>query len=310
MNIWCWIALIVALQGIIFMLLVPLVIYNVLFRRTKPTKWARTCSMPEDPEYVRMYEQGLAWGERYRDRIEEVSIQNDGLKLCGRFIDFGQPKTVIIIPGRTEAGEYSYYFAEPYRRLGCNIMAIDNRSHGLSEGKVASLGFREYRDILAWGRYLHEERGSTQILLHGICIGSSTGLFALTAPDCPDYFRGMTADGMYTAFYHSFKNHMLEDKRPLFPTLQLTMLYIRIFSGANVVTDGPRRRMPWLKKPILFLHGREDIYSTPDQVKELYNICTSEKKLVWFEKGAHSRLRMNQPEEYDQAVVDFWREKC
>ena len=286
--------------------LLSYIIYRVLLVRSKPTKWGRTCSQPDDPEYARMYEQALQWAEPYADRIEEVSITNDGLKLCGQFIDFGAKQTVIVIPGRTEACQYSYFFSEPYRKAGFNILAIDNRSHGWSEGKRVSLGFKEYRDILAWGKYLHEVRGSEAVILHGICIGASVGLFALTSPDCPDYFRGMTADGMYSTFYQSFKNHMIEDKRPLYPYLYLVMMYIRLLSGANVVTDGPVKRMPLLKKPILFLHSKEDKYSLPNLAQELYNSCTSEKKLVWFETGAHSRLRINHPERYDQAIEDFW----
>ena len=308
MGLWLWIIAVMVLLGLILTMILSYVVYVKVLRRTSPEKWSRTCSIPDDPEIAALYEQALQWGATYSGQTEEVSIQNDGFKLCGQFVDFGADKTVIIIAGRTEACQYSYYFAEPYRKLGYNVLVIDNRSHGLSEGKVASLGFREYRDILAWGRYLHEVRGSRKVLVHGICIGSSTGLFALTCPDCPDYFEGLTADGMYPVFFESFKNHMIEDKRPLFPVLWQVMLYIRIFSGANVVTDGPIKRMHLMKKPILFLHGREDIYSLPEKAEKLYELCPSKKKLVWFPTGGHSRLRINHPQQYDQAIIDFWGE--
>ena len=308
MGLWLWIVAAMALLGLILLMILSFVIYVKVLRRTSPEKWSRTCSIPDDPEIAGLYEQALQWGATYSGQTEEVSIRNDGLKLCGQFVDFHSDKTVIIIAGRTEACQYSYYFAEPYRKLGYNILVIDNRSHGLSEGKVASLGFREYRDILAWGRYLHDVRGSQKILIHGICIGSSTGLFALTCPDCPDYFEGLTADGMYPVFFESFKNHMIEDKRPLFPVLWLVMFYIRILSGANVVTDGPIKRMHLMKKPILFLHGREDIYSLPEKAEKLYELCPSKKKLVWFPTGGHSRLRIHHPQQYDQAIIDFWGE--
>ncbi len=308
MSLWLIILIVVASQALIITMIMSYVIYCVLLRRTKPTKWSRTYSLTGDEEYDRLYNEALAWAQQYSQQTEEVSIQNDGLTLCGQFVDFHADKTVIIIAGRTEACQYSYHFAEPYRKLGYNILAIDNRSHGLSEGKVCSLGFQEYRDILAWGRYLHDVRGSQKVLIHGICIGSSTGLFALTSPDCPDYFQGLTADGMYATFYESFKNHMLEDKRPLFPVLAQVMFYIRVCSKANVVTDGPVKRLVLLKKPILFLHGKEDKYSLPQLTRELYDTCTSKKSLVWFDTGAHSRLRINHPQQYDQAIIDFWGE--
>ena len=117
---------------------------------------------------------------------------------------------------------------------------------------------------------------------------------------------GMTADGMYTTFAESFRNHMLEKNRPMFPFFQLCMLWIRLVSGANVVTDGPIRRIHALRRPILMIQSRQDIYSLPEKAEELYAACGSPKKqLSWFDKGGHSRVRCNAPEQYDQAIKDF-----
>ncbi len=281
------------------------VLYTVLLVRRTPDKWGRECSIPDDEEYVGMYREGLAWGEKYDSFRRPVSVMSDGLRLAGEYFDFGFSRAVIIIPGRMESCLYSYYFAEPYRAAGYNVLTIDNRAHGLSEGKFCSLGFKEYRDILAWGKLLHEQMGVEQVVLHGVCIGASAALFALTAPECPDYMAGMVADGMYTTFYESFKNHMREDHHPVFPFSLEVMAHIRLYGGANVVTDGPVRRITRLKKPILFLHSREDRFSLPEKAQILYEKCTAPKTLRWFEKGAHSRLRVNDPEGYERAVTDF-----
>ncbi len=304
-----WIILGVLLVVLVFyvlpMLLMSFILYRVLLVRTKPEKWGRECSIPDDEEYRRMFDEGLAWNERCKDVKNAVSVVSDGFHLYGEYFDFGRDKAVIIIPGRMESCLYSYYFAEPYRVAGYNVLVIDNRSHGLSEGRVTSLGFKEYRDILTWSRLLHEKLGNASVILHGVCIGSSCALFALTSPQCPDYLTAMTAEGMYPTFCESFRNHMLLDHRPIFPFLYLTMAYIRILSGANVVTDGPIRRISLLQKPILFLHSREDVFSRPDKAQQLYNKCTAPKTLVWFDKGAHSRIRINNEAAYDRAIVDF-----
>ena len=98
-------------------------------------------------------------------------------------------------------------------------------------------------------------------------------------------------------------------EKPRFPIVQGTMAWIRLVSGANVVTDGPLRRIDRLRKPILFLHSREDQYSLPEKAEELYARCTAPKQLVWFDHGAHSRIRINNTERYDEAIVSFLREK-
>lgn len=306
-SFWIWMAV---LAVFVFLLLPTFimagVLYTVLLVRNKPDKWGRVCSFPEDEEYVGMYGEALDWHEKWSGNMREVSVTNDGLRLAGEYFDFGAKRAVIIVAGRTEACLYGCYFAEPYRAAGYNVLIIDNRAHGLSEGRYATLGVKESRDLLAWSELLHGELGNEGVWLHGVCIGAAAALYALTAKDCPDYMLGMTADGMFTTFYESFKNHMIDMHHPNFPLTLEVMAHIRLWAGSNVVTDGPIKHVAALKKPILFLHSREDVFSLPEKAELLYGRCGSpNKKLVWFEKGAHSRLRVNDTERYDLAVREF-----
>ena len=256
-----------------------------------------------------MYKEGLEWGELYADYKRDVEVQSGRYHLVGEYFDFGGEKAAIVIAGRMESLKYSYYFAEPYRKAGYNVLVVDNRSHGYSDGIFCCLGYREYADIQCWSRLLVEELHNKAVFLHGICIGSSVALFALCDENCPDYIEGMCADGMFVNFGESFKNHMKEDNRPKLIFTWLVFLYMRIFSHADVVHDGPIKRVDRLKKPILFIHSREDTYSTPDQAEKLFEKCGSpHKKLVWFDKGRHSRVRVNAPEKYDRTIYEFLNE--
>ncbi len=308
MGVWFWV--LIAAAALLLLFIVPVlimsyVLYSILLLRGKPDKWGRVCSFPEDPEYKRMYEAGLLWGEDNKDHKKPVKIKSGKYGLCGEYFDFGADKAVIIIAGRTECCYYSYYFAKPYAESGYNVLVIDNRAHGWSDGKVCSLGYKEYKDIIEWSRMLYEY-GNKSVVLHGICIGASTALFTITANDCPDYITAMVSDGMYVSFYESFKNHMAEKKKPNFPMTYGVMTHIFFISGANVVTDGPLHRMPKMKKPILFMQSREDTYSLPELAEKLYAACPSEnKKLVYFDHGAHSRIRINDEQGYDDTVKEF-----
>ncbi len=306
-------ALLIILLVLIFVVIGPVlllsyILYNVILVRTSDTKWTRECSAPDDEEYKRMFDIGAEWADQNAASRKIVHVVSDGFKLYGEYFDFGYDKAVIIIPGRTESSPYSYFFSETYQKAGYNVLEIDNRSHGFSEGKRVSLGFKEYRDILKWSEFLHEN-GNEAVVLHGICIGASTALFALTSTDCPSYMKGMVAEGMYTTFAESFKNHMIVDKHPLFPIFYVTMVLVRILSGANVITDGPIKRISQLKHPILFLHSKEDLYSLPDKAQQLYDLCTADKRMVWFETSGHSRIRINYMEKYDEEVTRFLQEK-
>ena len=168
--------------------------YYELLVRTSKDKWIRHCSWPEDEEQSEMYRRGEKWAEQYAGNKVDVDCYSEKLHLFGEYFDFGADRAVIIIPGRMEACGYSYYFSEPYRAAGYNVLVIDNRAHGLSDGKYNSLGKHEHKDVLEWAKLLHDTFGVKSVLLHGVCIGSSTAAYALADKNCPDYVVGMVAD--------------------------------------------------------------------------------------------------------------------
>ncbi len=257
-----------------------------------------------------MYNEGLSWGKKNEKLKKDVSIENDGFKLYGEYFDFGYERAVVIVAGRTEGLYYSYYFAEPYVRAGYNVLVIDNRSHGLSEGVYNALGLKEYRDILSWCRYLHDMQGIIEVILHGICIGSAASFYALVSPECPSYLVGMTGEGMYTTFAESFKEHLREDKRPVFPFARFFFGIVKRKIGVDAVKNGPEKCMKDLKedKKILFLHSKEDLYSLPEKTYKMFEKCPAKKKnFVYFNKGRHSFVRINNKTAYDDAIVRFWK---
>lgn len=303
----------VLLGGLIFMLIytypISKRVYEEQLVRTSPEKWGRTCSFPDDAEQVQMWQRGVAWMESNKEKITELEIENDGFHLFGQYFDFGSDRCVIILPGRCESLVYSYYFAPPYEKAGFNVLVVDTRCHGKSDGKYNTIGLQESRDVLAWSKLVHDQFGNKEIYFHGICIGTSSGLFALSAKDRPDYLRGLVTEGCYVSFSETFKRHMMALNRPLFPVLQLVMMHIYKNTGTNVYRYKPisaiKRISPDCR--VLFLYGEKDIFSIPEKSRKLFAACASrDKKLVWFDKGGHSHLRINNTEKYDQAIIDFF----
>ena len=286
-------------------ILIAVILYLKLLVRTSKKKWTRDCSEKKDKEQIEMFEKGLQWEDENKNFKQEVSINNEGYNLYGEFFNFGFDKAVIIISGRSEGCKYSYYFAKPYKDLGYNVLVIDNRCHGLSDGKYLTFGLKEYSDILAWGKLLKETYSVKSILLHGICIGSATALYALISENVPEYYNGMIAEGMYSTFYDSFKNHIIEKKHKTFPVLSEVFFMVKHISKVDAKNYGPIYCINKLRKPILFLHSKQDKFSLPQEIDRVYNLCVAPKKIVWFDKGAHSHIRINNEQAYDQAVIDF-----
>ena len=286
-------------------LIISNVIYTVLFVRTDKEKWSRTVSWDDEEQRI-MFAQGQEWGDRYDKYRKTVQIKSQKFNLVAEYFNFGSDKVVIVIPGRMESGTYSYYFSEPYRKAGYNVLAIDNRSHGLSDGRYNTIGLKEYVDILEWIKYAHDELGNSSVIIHGLCIGSATALYAITDERCPDYVKALIADGMYVNFHESLKNHLIERKKPLFPFVGEIMFMMRLVAGKSAKKWSPINVIKKMNKPILFIYSKEDIYSLPELGQKLYDTCPSkEKRLEYFPHGAHSHVRINNTEAYDSKISSF-----
>lgn len=281
-------------------------VYQGTLVRTSKEHWGRTCSAPDNEEQKAMWDLGVAWAAQYRDRVKEVQIENDGLKLFGEYFDFGGDKCVIILPGRCESLMYSYFFAPPYQQAGFNVLVIDSRAHGLSDGKYNTIGVKESGDVKKWVRFACDTLGNKGVYLHGICVGTSTALLAMTAPDCPKEIEGLVTEGCYISFRETYKRHMIIDKRPLYPVLDMVMWRIRLHTGTNVYHDNPMRLFKLLRQRVLFIYGKQDVFSLPEKSQKLFDACAAEdKQIVWFEKGNHSHLRLTNTADYDKAIVEF-----
>ena len=152
---------------------------STLVRRNKK-KWDRTLQFNREP-YITMDAIGIKWMEDNIQYKEDVHVVNGKINLYGEYFDFGNDKCVMILSGRTESLRYGYYFAKPYAEAGYNILVMDPRAHGLSDGVFNTLGREESKDDLQWIKFLINEKGIKQIVDYKITINFwNIGLLLLT----------------------------------------------------------------------------------------------------------------------------------
>ena len=294
----------IAFWPIAYLIAAKHVYINNLKRGSKDT-WSRGHASCDDANILAMYAEGMAWHDANVSHKTDVHIENNGLNLYGEYYDLGNDKCVLIMSGRTESLEYGYYFAIPYAKLGYNILVVDPRAHGLSDGEYNTVGYEESKDAIAWARHVHDTFGVKSILLHGICIGSAGAMFALTSKDCPDYVVGMVAEGMFANFGESMKEHLIEKKKPVFMLNSMIDFWMKHYTGHSM-KYGPIDVIDKLNKPLLMLHSKEDKYSLPALAQKLYDKAGCEnKELVWFDHGRHSMLRITDTAKYDETIAQF-----
>lgn len=298
------------LIGIVLTFITAYIVYTkTLTRSKKKGSWGRNqCSEPGNVPLETMWKRGLAWKKQYESYIKELEIRSkDGLKLVGEWFDYGFDKTVIILPGRRETLVYSYFYANPYKDAGVNVLVIDQRAHGLSEGKYSTCGIKEAEDVSLWMKYLHDELKQKEIFIHGICVGTCCATIVATKYKV-DYLKAVIFDSMFIHYKEIYKNHFIEEGHHLFPVFYEVWMWFRLLTKCKINDSSPLKNMPLFDLPAIFIWGDKDKYCLPEKSQMLFDKCASkDKKLIWFKGAEHSRVRLFDEKGYDEAIKAFLR---
>ena len=295
------------LISVVMTFIVAYIVYSKTLMRGKSGTWGREhCSEPGCVPLETMWERGLKWQAKNKTFIKELSIKSkDGLKLVGEWFDYGFDKTVIILPGRREVLIYSYYYANPYKEAGVNVLVIDQRAHGLSEGKYSTGGIKEAEDVSIWMKLLHDELGQKEIFLHGICVGTCCATIVATKYKT-DYLKAVILDSAFISYKEIYKNHYIEGGHILFPVFYQIWMWFSFFTHCNINDSNPEKYMADFTLPVLYMWGTKDVYCLPEKSKILFAKCASKNKQIeWFDGAEHSRVRLFDEDRYDGLVKDF-----
>ena len=280
---------------------------NTMYRSPKKPR-TRECSDESVPDHKRMFAEGIAWSERYKGITEDLHIINGRYNLYGQYVNFGYGKCAVVLQGRTESLLYSYYFAGEYAKAGHNILVIDSRAHGLSDGKFVTSGVLEYKDLIMWLELVKEKYGIEAFTVHGICMGGAGALYAYSAlkKENKNWIKKVVFEGMYYSYYEIFRLHHIERKKPVFPFVYLVFFIAYLCTGARLFKKTPYKYIKNLDIPVLFIWSEEDFYCKKERNEALFAACPSEyKHKAYFPKGKHSHVRINQTAAYDQAIAEF-----
>lgn len=239
---------------------------------------------------------------------EEVYIKSfDNKKLFGRiYIHSLDRPWVIEVHGYKGCGlrDFAGGLPELYNR-GFNILLIDHRGHGGSEGRTITFGIKEHKDVISWVNYLNDKYDKPEIFMYGISMGGNTVLL-LNKDNLPSNVRGIISDCPYTNAKEVVLNTVKDMKLP--PKLMYPFLYLgALFYGHFKLSDGDAAKsVKKLGFPILIIHGMEDKLVPNDMVERLKEANPDMITLLQLEGSPHGINYIHSHLKVDTAVTNYF----
>ncbi len=251
------------------------------------------------------------WNSQQLERLELTS--RDGLRLVGHILYAEQPtdRLAFVVHGHRSCSGEMGFIAKIYAERGWNVFMADQRAHGKSEGRYFGMGWLEKNDMLDWLRLLNEKLGdNTRVLLHGISMGAATVMMMCGESGLPKNVRCAIEDCGYTTARGSFIYHMMVDKSMrLLPFKNLVVsagsVCAKIKAGYWFAQADSRPALKRSTTPMLFIHGTHDLVVPFDMMRELYDSCGSDKKMLIVENADHGVSYFIDTPAYENAVDGF-----
>ncbi|MCD4825650.1 MAG: alpha/beta hydrolase [Phycisphaerae bacterium] len=227
----------------------------------------------------------------YQDVWLETS---DGPKIHGWWVPADRNRgTVLFFHGN--AGNISHRLATIaiFHSLGMNVLIIDYRGYGRSEGKPTEDG--TYRDAEAAWAYLVNERKipPEKIVVFGRSLGGALAVYiASQNHDQPQNSpAGLIAESSFTS-----APDMAASMIPLLPIRWLVRFKYNSLE-----------RIPNVRCPVLIVHSQDDDLVPYKFGQSLYAAAGEPKKLVTLE-GGHNDGFILCEDEYVEQLDDFFKE--
>lgn len=244
---------------------------------------------------------------------EDVWIRShDGLKLHGTFFpQEGSDRLIIGFHGYTSQGMSDYIgLSNYYLRRGYQLLLVDERAHGESEGTYIGFGCLDRLDAKKWIDYAQEKLGEDiKIWLHGTSMGAATVLMT-AGLKLPDSVKGFIADCPFTTAWHVFA-HVLKSQYhlPAFPILNIADKMVQKRAGYSLKQCNAAEEVKKTNLPILIIHGDADTFVPCAMGKEIYDACKGKKELMIVEGAGHCESFYKNREAYEVKLTAYFEEQ-
>ena len=238
---------------------------------------------------------------------EDIFITSrDGKKLHARYYHVADDAPVALqFHGYKSMGVRDFSgIAVECMKLSQNVLIVDQRSHGESDGKRISFGIKERYDCLDWIKYINDRFSEkTKIILYGVSMGAATVLMA-SELEMPKNVIGIVADCPYSSPKAIIKKVSRDMKLPASLAYPFIRLGALIYGGFDPNKASPVSAVTKTSIPILLIHGENDGFvpcGMSDEIAKAGNTV----KLIKFAEATHGTSILYDKDKYVKAVEGF-----
>lgn len=233
-------------------------------------------------------------------------VSYDGLKLFGRYyhVKDGAPLDIGFHGYRSSSMIDFSGGSELSFQMGHNLLLVDQRSQGRSEGRTITFGIQERQDLLKWVEYAVDRFGAdVKILLYGVSMGGTTVLMA-SELDLPENVKGIVAD---CPFASPLEIILHVGKNKPFPAWLIRPFAIwgaKIFGGFDLTETDARKAVKHTRVPILIIHGEDDRF-VPHEMSDLVQYNPEMIQRFTIPDAAHGISYLVDTPRYKEIVLQF-----
>lgn len=213
--------------------------------------------------------------------------------------------TVILFHGHGSCRSGLIREATAFYNLGWNIVSVDFRNHGESEGTTCSVGINEAKDVKAAYDYA-TKKGMQNIVLFGASMGAATIIKAVhdyPAMHASKLILEMPFASMREAS-EGFVRVMNLPGEPL-------GVFLTFWGGINLggiwaFSNKPVEFAKSINTPTLLQWGAEDFRVKRSETESIYNNITSkDREMVVYENAGHESLCRKEHTKWMEKVTAF-----
>ncbi|EOU1503966.1 alpha/beta hydrolase [Clostridium perfringens] len=267
-----------------------------------------------EKSYTRYVENNLFDEALYNSASkEDITLKSfDGLNLTSTLIMNENPtnKFIVLVHGVSICYVGSLKYFDIFYKNGFNVLIVNQRRHGKSEGKYSTYGFYEKYDVNMWIEYLKSRFGNDIILgLHGESMGAGTVMETIPLNDS---IKFVIEDCGYSNFHeligfqitHAYKNRLV--RKILSPSLIFANFFMKTKAKFSMKKIVPIDIVSSTSLPMMFIHGKEDYFVPWYMSVDLYKAKTKGYKELYLVEGAkHAEALEVNKILYEKKIMTF-----